>query len=482
MLLRFVVDVGFPPVSKRTIRTIGQVSAGILLTLVAFVGAARPAWAHNSFVGSDPADGAVIEKLPPKLTLTFASEVVLAQLTVDFTDATGSRSALSGFSQGPAGTNAALVSIPPVASGAVSFRWKLVGSDGHIVSGRVSLTIGPRAQAAAPPPAATIPASGIAVTAAAPSNAAVVTTATKTAAGIDRSAQAPAAESSASTGSKTLIRWLLRLAAFVGLVAVAGAALTSAFLWGDGWYTPAVRQAAAFGLGCIVVSTFVTAVGFYGDVNNLRLFLGTSYGLALVMRLILAPALAFALFVWHPHDEDMRWLGIAAGIVALAATWSWSGHPRSLPWALVGVPLDVIHLIAAAAWIGGLAFMGLVVMRLGTAEEQFDAVKAFAPVASRSVIALVVTGVLQSLRIDRNPLALFTTTHGQLLLLKIVVLGLMLYVANVNRKRVLRRFRTKHPSKGTHTMLQRAMVTEAAIGLLILAVTAVLVVNSPPPA
>ena len=72
--------------------------------------------------------------------------------------------------------------------------------------------------------------------------------------------------------------------------------------------------------------------------------------------------------------------------------------------------------------------------------------------------------------------------HGQLLLLKIVVLGLMLYVANVNRKPVLTRFRTKHPSKGTHTMLQRAMVTEAAIGLLILAVTAVLVVNSPPPA
>ena len=123
MLLRFVVDVGFPPVSKRTIRTIGQVSAGILLTLVAFVGAARPASAHNSFVGSDPADGAVIEKLPPKLTLTFASEVVLAQLTVDFTDATGSRAALSGFSHGPAGVNAVFVSTRPIAPAEDCCAW-----------------------------------------------------------------------------------------------------------------------------------------------------------------------------------------------------------------------------------------------------------------------------------------------------------------------------------------------------------------------
>jgi copper transport protein len=471
MLLRYVVHVGFPPVSKRTTRTVGQISVGFLFALVAFVGSARPAWAHNSFVGSDPADGAVVEKVPPKLTLTFASEVVLAQLTVDFIDATGSRSALPGFSHSPDGTNAVLVPIPPAAAGTVTFRWKLVGSDGHTVSGRVGLTIGSQAQEAAP---TTITVVDTAVTASVPSNATVAITAADTAAAIDQSTPAPAAESSASTGSKALIRWLLRLAAFVGLVAVAGV--------GEAWYLPAVRQATALGLGAIVVSTFVTALGFYGEINNLGVFLGTSYGLALVMRLILTPAIALAFFVWHPQDEGTRWFGIAAGLVALAATWSWSGHPRSLPLALVGVPLDVIHLIAAAVWIGGLAFMGLVVMRLGTAEEQFDAVKAFAPVASRSVTALVVTGVLQSLRIDGNPLALFTTTHGQLLLLKIAVLALMLYVANVNRNRVRTRFRTKHPSRGIHTMLQRAMVTEAAVGLLILAVTAVLVVNSPPPA
>jgi copper transport protein len=186
------------------------------------------------------------------------------------------------------------------------------------------------------------------------------------------------------------------------------------------------------------------------------------------------------LFTWFPEDETRRWIRIAGGLTMLATTWSWSGHPRSLRWPILGVPLDVVHLAAAAAWIGGLAFMGLLVMRTASSDEQVTAVKAFAPVASRSVGALVVTGVLQSLRIDRGPIALFTTTHGRLLIVKVVVLGLMLYVANVNRTRVATRFRAKEPGRGLRMMLQRAMVTEAAVGLSILAVTAILVVNSPP--
>lgn len=459
-------------------------AGGILLALTAFVGVAGPASAHNSFVGSDPPDGAALEKTPPILTLTFASDVVLAQLTADFIDATGSRSALSGFTRGTSGATVVLVPVPPAATGAVSFRWKLVGSDGHTVSGRVGLTIGPRAPDATatttrPVTTAVAAASGAAATS---PGTTVVTAVSDSPAALDSSSAASAAESSSATGSKTVLRWLLRVAAFVGLIAVAGAALTSAMLWREAWHSPVVRQAAAIGLGLIIVSTTLTVIGFYGELNSLNVLLDTPYGLALVVRLVLAPAMGVALFIWHPDDESVRWLVIAAGLVALTTTWSWSGHPRSLRWALIGVPLDVVHLIAAVAWIGGLAFMGLVVMRAGTVEDQVEAVKAFTAVASRSVTALVVTGVAQSLRIDGNPLALVTTTHGRLLLLKIVVLGLMLYVANVNRTRVVTRFRAKHPSLGIRTMLRRAMVTEAAIGLIILAVTAVLVVNSPPPA
>jgi copper transport protein len=441
------------------------------------VALASPASAHNSFVSSDPPDGAQLGAAPPHLALTFVNAVVLEQLQVDFFDAAGVRSPLNGFTHSPSGRTAVLVPVPVAAAGAVSLRWKLVAPDGHTVTGRVALTI-----AAAPVVATTAPL-GVDPAVQAPATTAVTA---ETARPTDTAVPATAVSSAASEASSpssigSLFRWLLRLAAFVGLVALGGSIVTSALLWRNTWSLPMVRQIAAWGVGLVIGSTVLLLLMFYRDVGSVKVLLNTSYGLALAVRVILMPVFAVYLFTWFPDDELKRWWWIAGGLVAIAATWSWSGHPRSLRWPLLGVPVDVIHLGAALAWVGGLAFLGFVVMRLASDEEQVAAVKAFAPVASRSVAALVVTGVLQTFRIDRGPGSLFTTTHGRLVLVKIVVLALMLYVANVNRKRVTTRFRTNQPSRGVRTMLRRAMVTEAAVGLAIFAVSAILVVNSPPP-
>jgi copper transport protein len=476
MLLQHVGVVRSALVSKRSPSKLGVSIAGTLVGLVVMVWLAGPASAHNSFVRSDPADGALLTSAPSRIALTFVSAVVLDQLQVDFTDASGARSALTGFAHAPSGQTTVLVPVPTAATGAVSFRWKLVGSDGHTVTGRVGLTITPeQATTTTLAVVATEPSSP------APPPTAVVATVASAAA--DPVVPAPAAASdSAPSASRfgTMFRWLLRLAAFAGLVALTGSILTPALLLRNAWDLAIVRRVAAWGVGLIAASTALLLAVFYREVGTVKVLLNTSYGLALALRLIALPIVAVYLFTWFPEGETRRWIWSAGGLTILAATWSWSGHPRSLRWPVLGVPLDVVHLAAAAAWIGGLAFMGLLVMRTPISDEQVAAVKAFAPVASRSVGALVVTGVLQSLRIDRGPIALFTTTHGRLLIVKVVVLALMLYVANVNRTRVAKRFRAKQPSSGLRMMLQRAMVTEAAVGLAILAVTAILVVNSPP--
>jgi copper transport protein len=472
ILLHHVGVVGSALVPKRTASLFGRAIAGILLGLALVVGLASPASAHNSFVRSDPADGAQLSAAPTQLALTFAKDVVLDQLQVEFTDAAGVRSPLSGFTLAPSGPTTALVPMPSAATGAVSLRWKLVGSDGHTVSGRVGLAITPApvVTTAAPDPAAE---------ASATSTVAPLSTATSVEA--TSSAASESSSSSSSSALGTLLRWLLRFAAFVGLVALGGSIVTSALLWQNAWSSRVVRQIAAWGTGLVIGSTVISLMMFYADVGSVKVLLNTSYGLALAVRVILMPVVAVYLFTWFPNDEIKRWSWLGGGLAVVAATWSWSGHARSLRWPIVGVPLDAVHLVAASAWIGGLVCMGWVVLRLTTNEEQVSAVKAFAPVASRSVAAIVVTGVLQTFRIDGSPVALFTSTHGRLVLVKIVVLALMLYVANVNRTRVATRFRTNQPSRAVRTMLQRAIVTEAVVGLSIIAVTAVLVVNSPPP-
>jgi methionine-rich copper-binding protein CopC len=143
MLLQHVGVVGSALVSKRSPSKLGVSIAGTLIGLVAMVWLGGPASAHNSFVRSDPADGALLTSAPTQIALTFASAVVLDQLQVDFTDASGARSALNGFAHAPSGQTTVLVPVPTAVTGAVSFRWKLVGSDGHTVTGRVGLTITP---------------------------------------------------------------------------------------------------------------------------------------------------------------------------------------------------------------------------------------------------------------------------------------------------------------------------------------------------
>ncbi len=451
--------------SGRPPRQAARYIIAFLLALVSLVGFAQPASAHNSFVSSDPADGARLTAVPQQLLLTFASPVVLAQLQVDYTDASGVRTALTGFDFGPSGQTDVSVPVPAAASGEVSFRWKLVGADGHIVSGRVGLSIEAPSVAPATSAAPTIPPSE------APTELAVETT-----------TEAVPTIASDSTPAPSAVKWLLRVLGFLGLVMVGGAVVTSAILWIPAWHEGTVRRAAGWGIALIAGSAALSLAIFAKEATGLSVALGTSHGVALLARLVIAPLVGLALFQWYPDDEMQRWTGISVGLVALAATWSWSGHPKSLSWPILGVPLDIAHLVAGSAWIGGLAYMGIIVMRTASDEEQTAAVHAFAPVASKSVSILVVTGALQSLRIDGSPLNLFITAHGRLLLLKIVVLCLMLYVANVNRTRVMTRFRHKQPTRGARTMLQRAMVTEAVVGIVILAVTAALVVNSPPPA
>jgi Putative peptidoglycan binding domain/Copper resistance protein D len=96
------------------------------------------------------------------------------------------------------------------------------------------------------------------------------------------------------------------------------------------------------------------------------------------------------------------------------------------------------------------------------------------------VALIVATGVIQSFRLVGSPFNILAVAHGRLLLLKIVVLGAMLKIADINRKRVASRFRVADRSTPKAAdMLRRAMGTELAVGLVVIGVTAALVVSPP---
>ncbi|CAM5522118.1 Copper resistance protein CopC/CopD OS=Streptomyces tendae OX=1932 GN=GUR47_21385 PE=4 SV=1 [Streptomyces tendae] len=141
------------------------------------------------------------------------------------------------------------------------------------------------------------------------------------------------------------------------------------------------------------------------------------------------------------EDEEKRDLtfGLAVGgsvvAVGLAATWAMSEHASVGLQAGLAMPVDVVHLIAVATWLGGLTAL-LVALYRGPADTPVPAlaVRRFSRVAFGSVIALVVTGTYQSWRQLGSWTAFTDTRYGQLLLVKIGLVAVLVGVAYFSRR------------------------------------------------
>jgi copper transport protein len=140
---------------------------------------------------------------------------------------------------------------------------------------------------------------------------------------------------------------------------------------------------------------------------------------------------------------------------------------------------DVAHHAAAAAWIAGLAIVGWIVIPKMATDVLVPAVRRFSRVAAISVAVLVATGLVQTVRLVGDPTDLLVSDHGRYLAVKVLVLAAMLAIANANRRRVNRRL-DDTAGLGRHVgALRRAVLAEFAIGLVIVAITAAMVVSPP---
>ena len=459
----------------------------IILLLVATLASvllfASPASAHNTLLSSNPADGDVLASAPTSVTLVFGKAVPLETLTIEVIDASGVISDLVGSAYGPNGDTEVITPLPTLTAGDVTLRWRLVGPDGHPITGRVSFSIAAAATSTSVAPVATI-APAVAVPADPTTN---VTSSTDLAAPAVVE-PAPGADFEEPWSTPDFVRWLLRFGSYVAIMAIGGVVATTAFVWGDAWGHRRIRQAVVWSLWftfaaalaqLLVIASDIRAVPPRDAWRGISAAFETDAGAAFAVRISLVAALAWVVFMAKRSDE-WRWSLSSLLLLGLLATWAYAGHSRSMRWPVLGVPLDVAHHAAAAAWIGGLAIIGLIAVRESDLDELSQIVNRFAKVAATSVAVIVGTGVLQAIRLVGSPTRLLAADHGKYLLVKVLVLGAMLKVADINRQRVSRRFN----SNGATTPrvvenLRRAMGTELAVGLMVIGVTAAMVVSPP---
>jgi putative copper resistance protein D len=208
----------------------------------------------------------------------------------------------------------------------------------------------------------------------------------------------------------------------------------------------------------------------------------TQFGIVTEIRLGLAVVVAACLAYDRPALAD----GFApAAAVGLSAALAWSGHGGSTPGQLGNLHLaaDVLHLIAAASWIGGLVPLVLLLVlawhnpTVEWAAIARDSAERFSILGIVSVATLLATGIVNTWILVGSFNALFVTQYGQLLMLKIMVFAVMLAFAAVNRLALTPRL-AGSPESGARIealrRLTRNSVVEIALGLAIFAMVGML--------
>ena len=188
------------------------------------------------------------------------------------------------------------------------------------------------------------------------------------------------------------------------------------------------------------------------------------------------------------------WLGVVAiSSGAALSSLAWAGHGAvdegAVGWAHLGA--DIFHLIAAGVWVGALLVLLLLSYRRAVRVDaahlklMHRVLHQFGAVGIGVVATLIITGLINSLMLVGigNVTTIGTSRYGQLLLGKLAVFLTMLVIASLNRFWLTPAFEQSIANGNTtHSlmMLRTSLAVEAACIILILALVALLGIETPP--
>jgi copper transport protein len=211
---------------------------------------------------------------------------------------------------------------------------------------------------------------------------------------------------------------------------------------------------------------------------SLEVSLDNRVGLAWVGRGMMFGAIFLLALLARRFPRVLVLVGLPA--LAIALSLPLAGHARTQDPSAVLIPADTLHVVAASTWLGGLALLLLVFWprRSSTPDATaWDATRRFSRLALPAMAVLVAGGTLQAVLYLSSPGDLVSEDYGLLLSAKILLLLTIVGLASRNRKAVA----AARPD-GPASRLRRAMRTEVALAVAVIAATAILVRTAPPEA
>jgi copper transport protein len=453
---------------------------------------ASPAGAHAIVKSTEPRIDEVVDTAPAEVVMEFNEPVEISFGSIRVFGTDGGR-VDAGETEYLAGTpDAVRVALEPdLPRGTYTVAWRIVSADGHPISEGFVFHVGEPGQNP----------QGI----------------------IDQVLGGEARSGPLESGAAAVGRWFN----LASLLLLAGSALFLILVWGrilvpseevqsgfaarwrgivvTAWVVAVVSTIALYILQGSLAADLPLREAFSPDV--LTEVAETRFGIVSLIRLGLLVGCALMWPAVRRSLDPRRSVGaaavavrptswqVAAGgvlVVALLATPGLAGHAGTTEPVALNVAADVLHMVAAAMWMGGL----LLLIRgafPATRDLTPDArARALAPVVARfsdlaviAVAALVGSGVVRAWTEVRALRALVDSSYGIALLLKVATFLPILALGFINNRwtkpRIVRAVAEGDPADagGPLRRLRRLVGVEITLGAVVIAVTALLV-NLPP--
>jgi copper transport protein len=430
-------------------------SLAVLVAALAVAAALAPvAAAHSVLIGTQPGNDVVVPESPDEVVLEFNEAVDASLGSLRVFDGQGTQVDAGEVTQ-PVAREVAVGIDSELAPGTYTVAWRVVSADSDPISGAFVFHVVERGVAA---------------------NVSI----------------------DALTGTSQAVDVLFTAGRFLDfvflLLAAGGSAVLVIALPSAPWRVRrrlyGILAGAAGGLAIVALVNILlqgaTAGGLtLGDAFSWSLFtsvLETDFGEVLLIQSALAATLALtALALRHTEHHDRRplialTLALSAG---LTVTPSFAGHARTL--GALGLTSDVLHVVSAALWTGGLAFLVLALVMAGIDRWPLAtrAVPRFSNLAVGSVVALLVAGTISAYLQLRTWSALWDNTYGLLVLTKIALVVPLLALGAYNNRYAVPRLKAGMASVLERRRFLRNVGAELGIMVVIVGVTAVLVNSEP---
>jgi len=165
---------------------------------------------------------------------------------------------------------------------------------------------------------------------------------------------------------------------------------------------------------------------------------------------------------------------------ALLASLAGTGHTQTAAGAtrLIHMAADGAHLLAAGAWLGGLAALAFLVASSSKvpAGSSHDILARFSAIGTAAVLVLIGSGLVNGWLLVGRLGALFETSYGRLLLVKICLFGGMIAIAGLNRFFLVPKLATESESGSPDTLraLRTNIFGEQVLGTLVIVIVSVM--------